>query len=138
MTTTTCTCIACGHQAQVSAECSQWACPRCQRVQITEATKNPRAFVYASMADVIAANKSIGNHWFDRATMRFFKTRIESRLIAGHRFITSECGPDGRRAYTVREACPDGTIDTVGEFQGYGTLAQAKAAVLAYPEEKAS
>lgn len=33
------------------------------------------------------------------------------------------------RKYTVREACPDGTIDTVGEFQQYRTLAQAKANV---------
>ena len=98
------------------------------------AAATPPTFIYRTMDDVIAANKAIGNHWFERDTMRFFKTRIESGLIAGHRFITSEKGPDGVRRYSVREACPDGTIDTVGEFQAYRTRDQARAHVLDVPK----
>ncbi len=102
------------------------------------AAEHPREFTYSTMADVIAANESIGAHWFDRSSMRFFKTKIESRLICGHRFITSEKGPDEVRRYTVRDARPDGTIDTVGDFQGYRTLAAAKAKVLWTPQENAA
>lgn len=97
----------------------------------TEAAHNPQRFVYADIADVIAANRQIGNHWFDRDTMRFFKTKIVSRLIAGKRFVTSERGPhDARARFTIREARPDGTIDTVGKFQAYGTRAAAMRDVL--------
>lgn len=90
----------------------------------------PKHNTYETMDDVIAANRAINHHWFDRDTMRFFGTRIESRLIAGKRFITSEKPPSGRRRYTIREAMPDGTIDTVGEFCQFATLRQAKAHVL--------
>lgn len=85
---------------------------------------------YTTLDDVRNANEKIGAHWFDKSSMRFFKTRIESRLIAGKRFITSECGPDERRKYTIREAQPDGMIDTIGGFQGFNALRQAKAHVL--------
>ena len=95
------------------------------------ASTNPQTFTYADMADVRQANQDIGHHWFERSTMRFFNTKIESRLIAGKRFITSERGPqDTRKKYTIREAQADGTIDTIGTFQGFSTLAQAKAHVL--------
>ena len=90
----------------------------------------PPSFVYTSMSDVITANEQTGGHWFDKSSMRFFKTKIKSRLIAGKRFITSECGPDERTRYTIREAQPDGSIDTIGEFQQFSTLEKAKANVL--------
>ena len=92
--------------------------------------KATQSFVFTRLEDVIDANASVGGHWFERGTMKFFKTRIESRLIGGKRFISSECGPDNTRKYTIREAQPDGSIDTVGEFQQFATLAEAKANVL--------
>ena len=46
-------------------------------------------------------------------------------------FVTSERGPDEIRRYTVRRACADGSIDTVGEFQEHATAAQAKSAARA-------
>lgn len=72
---------------------------------------------FKTLADVRAANQAIGNHWFDRATMRWWKTRIESSLRGGRFFITSEdefCidGRRPRRVYSVREALPDGSIKT--------------------------
>jgi len=100
------------------------------------ASEHPQEYTYADMDDVRAANEQIGNHWFDRSTMKFFKTRIESRLIAGKRFITSERGPhDMRKRFTIREAQPDGSIDTIGNFQQFATLAQAKANVLMNPSQ---
>ncbi len=71
-----------------------------------------------TMADVKAANAASGYNWFSRDTMKFWKTRIESSLIGGRWFITSEdeFAFDGRRPariYCVREAMADGSIHTV-------------------------
>ncbi len=100
-----------------------------------EAELNPKTFSYTTLDDVMAANAAIGNHWFDLSTLAFFKTWFESGLIAGHRFITSEKGPDGRRRYTVRDARPDGTIDTIGEFRQFTTRDEARANVLKSKEQ---
>lgn len=80
-------------------------------------------------------------HFFDRDTMRFFKSRVTSnyRRINDFTayFITTEKGPSGirkatiRRAELIRVVGEDGMerqkmeIDTVGEFNEL-TLAQAK------------
>ena len=68
-------------------------------------------------------------HFFDRETMRFFRSRLcyGGRIVAGRYFVTSEkaCFDDYRRVYHLRriDARPDGgdggcgyTINTVGEF----------------------
>jgi hypothetical protein len=91
------------------------------------AAENPPTFTYRSMADVESANRQIGNHWFDRDTMRFFNTKIESGLIGGKYFITSERYDEDRpRRYSVRRADTDGTIDTVGEFHAHLTREDAR------------
>lgn len=98
---------------------------------------HPQKFQFRDMADVKAANAAIGGHWFERSTMRFFNTRIESKLMtrgsSGRQvFITSErCDETTPRKYTVREALTDGSIDTVGEFQQHATLQDARDAVVA-------
>lgn len=81
------------------------------------------------MAAIRAANKESGQHWFSRATMRFFNCRIVSRRPIHFRFfITSEqYNSDARRLYTIREAMADGSIDTIGEFQGYSSRESALA-----------
>lgn len=83
---------------------------------------------FKGMADVKRANRGIDNHWFDSGTMLFFNCRIETKLADGRYFISSETGPDEIRRYTIREVEPDGAIDTVGEFQQYETLEDARAA----------
>lgn len=108
----------------------------CAAWRAAQNAENPQTFTYSTMDDVIAANAAIGNHWFEPSSMRFFKTKIESRLIAGHRFVTSEKGPDGVRRYSVRDAKPDGTIDTIGEFQAHATKRKAMAAVLSNPTQE--
>ncbi|NBW07837.1 MAG: hypothetical protein EBR82_07400 [Caulobacteraceae bacterium] len=106
--------------------------------KVTEAAERPRTYIYNSMADVRRANEESGGCWFDKSSMRFFKSRIETGIVRSGdcaRFISSEQGPHGRRAYTIREAQPDGGIDTVGKFQGYATLRAAKAAILGEVEK---
>ena len=92
---------------------------------------------YSSISEIKEANRryalqsaGIGNHWFDTDTMRFFGTRVHSQVYAGKYFVTSEYKGFGdyERAYTVREAREDGSIDTVGDFLGYETRAEAHAA----------
>jgi hypothetical protein len=91
-----------------------------------DAAESPKTFTYLTMQDVIDANKSIGHHWFDRETLRFFNTRIESSLIAGEYFITSERVDDrDRRRYSLRRAKPDGTVETIGAFQAYASKSEA-------------
>lgn len=85
-----------------------------------------------TMQDVKAANAAAGHHWFEKSTMEFFNSRIESGLRNGRFFVTSERCPwaDNTpepypRLYSIREAAANGTIDTYGEFQGYETLEAA-------------
>ena len=61
-----------------------------------------------------------GSHWFDRNTMSFFGTRIESAVYGTSDpvfFVTSEKPPWGPRKYSVREFCAsEKKIRTIGEF----------------------
>jgi len=89
-------------------------------------------FKYVS--EIQQANRRAGFHFFDADTMRFFKSKIASwEVWDGRYFITSEkfeCGEHSEpREYTIREAQDDGSVDTVGEFGQYGTLARAKAGI---------
>jgi hypothetical protein len=73
------------------------------------------------MADVRKANREAGCHWFDKETMEFWKTRIESKLLKGGYFISSEeewtfDGREGRRLYSARLAKPDGRVSTIASL----------------------
>lgn len=75
--------------------------------------------MFKSMAEFKAKNAAEGLHFFDRDTMRYWKSRVESSLIGGRYFITSEekwkfnehAKPE--RKYTVRETKPDGRVTTL-------------------------
>lgn len=83
-----------------------------------------------TIAELKALNKANGGCWFDAATMRFFGTRIESGIIGGRYFITSEQREDDTpRKFTVRSFDSKGKVDTVGEFHSYDTKAEALAAI---------
>ena len=87
---------------------------------------------YESIADIKTANRAKGHHWFDNDTLGFFKSRVGESVYGGRFFVSSEKGPNMQRRYTVREASKDGSISTVGEFQQYATLAQARSAAQSY------
>lgn len=97
-------------------------------------TEHPATGPFPTITAAKAANKAAGLHFFDKDSMRFFRSRIESKMIRGRYFITSEqfVGSDGTadpRRFTVRMVEDDGSVESVGNFQGYATLAEAKAAV---------
>lgn len=77
------------------------------------------------------ANRAAGFHFFDADTLRFFQSRVSDTLYGGRFFVTSECPPFGTRAWTVREAHPDGSIGTVGDFMEHATRAAAHRAARA-------
>jgi hypothetical protein len=83
------------------------------------------------MQEVRAANQKADFHWFDPSTLRFFDSHPGRTLYSpGSFFLSSEKGPNGIRAYSIRQAQPDGSIETVGEgFQGYATRYEALTAV---------
>ncbi len=82
------------------------------------------------------ANASAGFHFFDPDTLQFFRSRVHDTVYGAATFVTSERPPNGPRRYTVREARPDGSIDTVGEFMAYGTSLAAHAAAYRHAAER--
>lgn len=75
-------------------------------------------------------NKQEGYHFFDEDTMEFFNSKMETDLLNGNYFITSEqYSLSSPRQYSIRKANGDGTVDTIGQFQQYNSLKEAKEAV---------
>lgn len=68
-----------------------------------------------------------GMYFFSEGAKRFFSSRIQTTPpYCGRVFVTSEkSGWNAPRYYTVRCIRPDGGIDTIGEFQGFGTRQSA-------------
>lgn len=79
-----------------------------------------------------------GDRFFDEGWMRFFDSRVESTAYRFNDredtvlFVTSELVDDEGRKYTVRVASMERAyegnaypVHTVGEFQGFDTLASA-------------
>ena len=64
--------------------------------------------------------------WFSPDTMEFFASKVESELIDGMYFVSSEKTGfrETRRAFSVRSATEDG-IHTVGGFQRFKTKRSA-------------
>lgn len=107
-----------------------------------ELTKEASSFSFnakgfKSMNQFIDFQKAKGFHFFDRDTKKYFNSLIHTRgaLIKGKYFITSEKftshTPSGEyyeeaRKYTVRMAKIDGSVDTIGKFQQFKTLSEAK------------
>ena len=82
-----------------------------------------------SLEEFKKLNKEIGNHWFSVGAMHFFDSKIHDFDEDNGIFITSECGPFGKgpRAYTIRKAdFESGRVSTMGEFQKFATLSEAR------------
>lgn len=79
--------------------------------------------------------KARGSHWFDPDTMRFWRSRVLRGVMTtadgSSLFVSSEATPEGHRAYSVRRY-REGRMDTLGDFMGYATAAQARAAMREY------
>lgn len=87
---------------------------------------------YRYIDDIKKRNKARGDHWFSPGNMRFFSSRVQSSIYVAKDgrayFVSSERSPNDRRAYSVRVAELDGSINTVGDFQAYKTGRAAHAA----------
>ena len=83
-----------------------------------------------------AANALAGAHFFERATMRFFRSQVLRTVYQGPGgifFVTSEEPPYGGRRYTVRRFDPTdpSDIETFGDFCELGRAAAITLAKLA-------
>ena len=82
-----------------------------------------------TMADVKRRNKEAGYFFFSPGTMKFFACRIESELIRGKYFITSEKAgfETAKRGYNVRVFDSEtGAVANAGQFNGFKTKEEAK------------
>lgn len=87
---------------------------------------------FECIEDIITANKLQGYYFFTKSTLLFFSSRIMPKVYKGKYFVTSERNVGySPRAYTIREAKPGGGIRTIGEFQEFSTLREAKKAAKA-------
>lgn len=81
----------------------------------------PNGRIPSSIAELKDMNRAAGSHFFDRSTMKTFRSRVLPNLYPGHGkvyFVTSESNyNDTSRAFTVRIFDPaNGGVDTFGEF----------------------
>lgn len=84
---------------------------------------------WKTIDDVIAANRRIGHHWFEPSTMRFFESTIETGILKGCYFVSSETGPDRKTGYTLRVVRENGSVGTVGTFRAHKSVDDAKEAL---------
>jgi hypothetical protein len=88
---------------------------------------------YHNVNEIKQLARDCGNHFFAPDTMRFFRSRVGSKVYAGKYFITSEQFVDSRgvaepRRYTLRKvtyANGKFDIEDVGGFQNFATHAEA-------------
>lgn len=84
------------------------------------------------ISEVKAITQSNGYHFFDKNTMNYWGTRIETSVFANGCYVTSEDDfSKTKRLYTVRRFNGK-SIDTIGEFQQYRTKVAARDAARAY------
>ena len=84
-----------------------------------------------TLDDVKRNNKEAGLFWFSPDSMRFFRCKIESELIGGKFFVSSEqFAEDAPRLYSIRKYdSKTHSIDTVGKFQEHETRQDALDAI---------
>jgi hypothetical protein len=95
-----------------------------------------------TLAAIKAENKRAGRFFFEKATMRFFKSRVLSGIYQGPGgvfFVTAETGPSGKTAFTVREFKPENgaiwTRDPFNEMDEYDAKTAAATAARFIPKE---
>ena len=104
---------------------------------------------YSSSELIDQYNRTSSGHFFDKNTMRFFKSKVTSeyrRLDDNSAlFITSEVNPSGEKRWSLRlakivnkcdytDSIKKIDIDTVGEFHSFDTKYQAVKAMKGYKQ----
>jgi hypothetical protein len=89
--------------------------------------------MFNNITEVKKANKEKGQHFFSKDTLAFFGSKVYPELytVEGRQFfITSEDNFNRtEKGYTIREAMPDGDVETIGDFLQYSTKEQATFAI---------
>ena len=91
----------------------------------------PARYRFSDWQKLISASAEVG-FWFAPSAMRFASSRISwgSLTQASHDtwlFVSSEqSGWGSPRRYSVRSITAQGDVNTIGEFQGFSSLAEAK------------
>lgn len=81
-----------------------------------------------TVADLRRKNEEIGNHFFSPSTMKGFASKVESEILGGQYFITSEKNFNGtKREFTIRGFKPDGKVINNPFNQKFDTKSDAKA-----------
>lgn len=85
---------------------------------------------FNTISQIRRHNEENGLFFFSLDTMHFFDSRVESAVIGGRLFVTSEqChhsnGASEPRLFTIRVVADDGDIETVGKFQAFKDLDDA-------------
>ena len=80
-----------------------------------------------TLTDIKENHAKAGKKFFSKNNMRFFDSRIESKLYSDNTFITSEQQSyQHPKLYTIRIALNNGIdIENVGEFQQFESFYQA-------------
>ena len=101
----------------------------------------PEGRIPASISELKTMHKAAGGHFFDRDSMRCFRSRVVPRIFngpGGVYFVTSEAdSDDSERLFTVRIFDPkEGDVNTFGEFRKWtrgAALRIARCAAAANP-----
>jgi hypothetical protein len=82
----------------------------------------------STIMEIKENNKQNSRYFFNKQTMKFFNSKIESKLYADNTFITSEReNLQTPRTYTIRIALDNGgEIGTIGKFQQFESLISAR------------
>lgn len=96
---------------------------------------------FNSVPDMKKTVKAAGSHFFDKDAMKFFNSKIETPLMSGSFFVTSEYRDDpAEKRYTPRYFTrgEDGsyTHHDIGEFNTLETLAEARAVIFQFQKNQ--
>jgi len=87
---------------------------------------------FTSIEMIKMYSRTNGSHFFDPQAMRFFSSRVSSKLFGadGSVFVTSERHEHPfyeplPRLFTVRQIDEKGLIETISKFQEFETQAEA-------------
>jgi hypothetical protein len=83
--------------------------------------------MYRTIQDIIAHNRAINHHFFDKDTMNHWNSKVYQKVYEGGYFITYE-EDDFSKGYTIRQ-CINGVIHSISRFKQYDTFTQAEIAI---------
>lgn len=82
---------------------------------------------FKTIEEVKAHVESKGKYFFSPDTMRFFNSKVESPVYGGIYFVTSDRqNREVPKMYTVRKLEENGSVETIGKFQQYSSLSDAR------------